>query len=364
MYDAVNGLTRTHAPFHVAGRGPTAASTGAASTAAAHRVLTALFPENRPAFDRLRTTLLGRIAEGHRKRTGESWGQMVAERILQWRSADNWDASLTPPAGNEPGFWVPTPPAFAPYLLPHWGWVVPFAIPSGDFFRPPGPPALTSAEYTEEFNQVKAFGPAVNSIRTADQDVIALFWADGAGTETPPGHWNRIARDVAAAEGNTVLQNARLFALLNIAMADAGIGAWDAKHAYMYWRPITAIREGARDGNPATDPDPSWLPSIATPPFPDYVSGHSAFSGAAAPVLAHFYGTDDVPFTTGSDVFPQSRPFNRFSDAAREAALSRMYGGIHFASAIEDGLTMGAAIGEWTATRLLRPRTARSRERT
>jgi len=205
-------------------------------------------------------------------------------------------------------------------------------------------------------------GAATNSTRTADQTQIALFWADGAGTETPPGHWNSIAQDVAAAKGNTLEENARLFALLNLAMADAAICAWDAKYSFSFWRPVTAIRHADTDGNPATEPDPSWSSLIVTPPFPDYVSGHSTFSGAAATVLAIFYGTDNVSFTTGSDFLPGvHRSFNSFSAAAAEAAVSRLYGGIHFRSANEDGLHGGLAIGHLMMHNFLLPKNNRSR---
>jgi hypothetical protein len=195
---------------------------------------------------------------------------------------------------------------------------------------------------------------AVGSTRTPDQDQIALFWADGVGTETPPGHWNSIAQDVSAAQGNTLDENARLFALLNIALADAAICAWDAKYAFNFWRPITAIRAGDTDGNPDTEPDPAWSSFIATPPFPDYVSGHSTYSGAAAMVLATFYGTDNMAFDTGSDFLPGViRHFDSFSAAAAEAAESRLYGGIHYRSANEDGLHAGLGVGAFVAENLL-----------
>jgi membrane-associated phospholipid phosphatase len=158
-------------------------------------------------------------------------------------------------------------------------------------------------------------------------------------------------------------QNARLFALLNIAMADAAICAWDAKYIYDFWRPVTAIRNGDADGNPATIADPTWTSFIVTPPFPDYVSGHSTFSGAASKVLAAFFGTDDVAFTTGSDFLPGvTRQFTSFSAAASEAALSRLYAGIHYRSANEDGLAAGLEIGEWTVTHLMQEKGNRSRK--
>jgi hypothetical protein len=392
IYDAVNGIARTHEPYFVRGRGPREASTRAAANAAAHTVLTALFPAQAAAFDALRDATLATIADDRRRRDAIAWGEAVAREILTWRANDNATAVVALPTGGEPGTWLPTPPAFAPYLLPQWGKVMPFTLPTSSFFRPNGPPALDSAVYAADLNEVEALGAAVDSTRTPDQTTIALFWADGAGTETPPGHWNTIARAVAAThapgesghggpsgnddeetedsgrgngnrQGNTLLQNARLFALLNLAMADAAICAWDAKLQFNFWRPVTAVRSADIDGNPATTADLTWTSLITTPPFPDYVSGHSTFSGAAATVLAAFFGSDRITFATGSDFLPGvTRSFPGFSAAADEAALSRLYGGIHFRSANADGLAAGIEIGEWASARFLRPRDHRSRD--
>jgi membrane-associated phospholipid phosphatase len=286
-----------------------------------------------------------------------SWGESVADEILFWRASDGSDEVEAPPDNDlKPGVWRPTPPGLLPYLLPQWGFVTPFAIPSGNFFRPDGPPSVKSLEYAREYNELKLLGEKDESTRSPEQTEIALFWADGAGTVTPPGHWNVIAQNVAIARGNTLQQNARLFALLNVAMADAAIGAWDAKYHYNFWRPVTAIREGGTDGNPATEPDSDWESLIVTPPFPEYISGHSTFSGAAATVLSLFYGTPRIRFTTGSDALPGVvRKFSGFFEAAYEAAVSRMYGGIHFRSANEDGLKTGFAVGGWTFTHIMRP---------
>jgi membrane-associated phospholipid phosphatase len=227
-------------------------------------------------------------------------------------------------------------------------------MPASDAFRPPGPPDLESEAYRADLEEVTALGAAFGSTRTPEQTEIALFWADGAGTETPPGHWNSIAQEVGTSLGNTIEQNARLFALLNVAMADSAICAWDAKYTFDSWRPVTAIRSIG---------DPTWNSLIVTPPFPDYVSGHSAFSGAASTVLAMFYGTDSIEFSTSSDFLPGvTRSFNTFSAAAAEAAVSRLYGGIHFRSANEDGLSAGIAIGEWTVTHSMQPKGNRSRK--
>ena len=172
-------------------------------------------------------------------------------------------------------------PDFLPPLLPQWPNVTPFAMTSGSQFRPAAPPALDSAEYAANVDEVMRLGGLNSTTRTADQTAIALFWADGGGTFTPPGHWNQIAADVSLERGNTLAERARLFALLNIALADAGISAWDAKYAFDLWRPIDAIRRGDTDGNDATIADPTWTPLLKTPPFPTYTSGHSTFSGAA-----------------------------------------------------------------------------------
>ena len=267
-----------------------------------------------------------------------------------------------PPVGTGPGAWEPTPPAFAPYLLAQWGFVAPFVMESSAALRPNGPPPLDGAQWAAEYNEVKALGAAAGSTRTADQSQIARFWADGAGTETPPGHWNHIAQDVAAQQRNTLEQNARMFALLNLALADAAICAWDAKYAFNFWRPVTAIRFGDTDGNDATAADPAWSSFITTPPFPDYTSGHSTFSGAAARVLARFYGRDDIAFVTGSDALPGvTRSFAGFAAAAAEAGVSRIYGGIHYRSANQDGLAAGEAIGDLTFANFLQPKGNRSR---
>jgi hypothetical protein len=357
IYDAVNGIDRRYEAYRVPSAVPASASREAAASAAAHKALkalVALFPASASSFDTLHAATLAAIADSPQKRSGVAWGESVADQILAWRADDGSTAVVSPPTGSGPGFWVPTPPAFAPYLLPQWGFVTPFAMTHSSEFRPPGPPLpLDSAKYLADFNEVKDLGAAVGSSRTPDQSEIALFWADGAGTETPPGHWNSIAQIVGAAQGNTLEQNARLFALLNVAMADAAICAWDAKYTFDFWRPVTAIRAGG---------DTSWSSFIVTPPFPDYVSGHSTFSGAASTVLAMFYGTDFISFTTGSDFLPGvTRSFASFSAAADEAAVSRLYGGIHFRSANQDGQASGIIIGDWAFKNYMQPKGNRSR---
>jgi hypothetical protein len=349
IYDAVNGIARTHEHYLVPSVAPANASRAAAASAAAHKTLVNLFPANAYSFDALHAAILATIPDGPHKRAGIIWGEFVGNVILAARSDDGSNAVVAPPGGSGPGVWVPTPPAFLPYLLPQWGFVRPFGMMNSSQFRPPGPPALDSQRYAADYEEVKELGAAVGSTRTEDQTEIALFWADGSGTETPPGHWNSIAQIIAAGQGNTLEENSRLFALLNIAMADAAICAWDAKYTFDFWRPVTAIA--------FAEPQLNWMSFIVTPPFPDYISGHSTFSAAAATVIPLFFGTEDLPFTTGSDFLPGVyRSFATCFDAAGEAAASRIYGGIHFRTASEDGLQSGTSIGEWTFGHYLLPR--------
>jgi membrane-associated phospholipid phosphatase len=351
IYDAINGISRTHEAYRVQSAVPRSASKEAAAATAAFKVLVALFPSNADLFGSLYATELAAVLDGPQKNAGIAWGEQVGTEVVLWRSNDNSDATIPLPSVGTLGSWQPTPPSFAPYLLPQWAFVAPFAMPTSSFFRPIGPPPLNSTQYARDYNEVKALGAEAGSLRTPEQDVIALFWADGAGTETPPGHWNTIAQGVALRFDNTIEQNARLFALLNIAMADAAIAAWDAKYVFYSWRPVTAIRSGDNDGNAATVGDPTWSSRIGTPPFPEYVSGHSTFSAAAATILALFYGSDEIAFAARSDILiGVTRQFDSFSAAAAEAAISRLFGGIHFRSGIEDGLTAGTAIGQWTFT--------------
>lgn len=325
---------------------PEGVSQRAAVAAAAHRVLNNLYPTQTATFDVQLGLSLAEVPNGQAENYGVALGQFTADLTLAWRSNDGANNAVSYTPGTEPGDWQPTPPGFLPALLPQWSDVTPFGLTSSSQFRPDGPPALDSAEYAREFNQVKELGSLNSTTRTAEQTEIALFWADGLGTFTPPGHWNQIAESVSLAQANTLSENARLFALLNIAEADAGIVAWDAKYEYNFWRPITAIEQADTDGNPDTLADPTWNPLLVTPPFPEYISGHSTFSGAADAVLTFFFG--DISFTTSSAGLPGvTRSFDSFTQAANEAGISRIYGGIHFQSANEDGLAAGRALGNY-----------------
>src|SRR5262245_7373931 len=360
IFDAVNAIDRSYSPYLVHRHGPKGASIEAAAAQAAHDTLVALYPNQKATFDAALTASLAGIPDAKAENRGIAIGAFAADKVLQARRNDG-SATVVPYApGTAPGDWQPTPPAFAASLFPQWPDVKPFTLSSESDLRPAGPPALSSAEYAAAFNEVKDFGGdgiTTPTSRTPEQTLIANFWADGVGTETPPGHWNTIAEEVARARGTTTVQNARLFALLNLALADAAIVAWDCKYAFNLWRPVTAIRAADTDGNPATAADPTWTPLLVTPAFPSYTSGHSTFSAAGAAVLADFFGTDRIHFTTGSDALPGvTRSFDRFSSAAAEAGQSRIYGGIHFQFDNQLGLAGGRRLGEYVFANFLRPR--------
>ncbi|MDX2147886.1 MAG: vanadium-dependent haloperoxidase [Planctomycetota bacterium] len=354
MYDAVNATNQTHAMYSYRGSGDSLADARAAAACAAERVLRDLFPAQAGTFSAAFATSMNAIPDGLAKTRGVTLGDRVGASMLASRANDNSNATVPYTPGSAPGQWRPTPGAFAPALLPNWPLVTPFAMTSGSQFRQGPPPALTSAEYAAALNQVKELGSASSTLRTAEQTQIAHFWADGPGTETPPGHWNSIARDVGAQRGNTLHENARMLALLNIALADAAIVSWDMKYEYNLWRPVTAIREADTDANDLTLADPTWTPLISTPPFPEYTSGHSTFSATAATVLAGFFGTNDVAFTTDSDgLAGVTRSFNGFWQAAEEAGMSRIYGGIHFMFGNNVGLHSGRLLGQHVTSNFL-----------
>jgi PAP2 superfamily/RTX calcium-binding nonapeptide repeat (4 copies) len=354
VYDSVNALDRTHEVYLVDALAHPEASREAAVAAAAHRALVTLYPGQAVALDAKLNASLATIPDGKAEDDGVALGQYVADQILALRQNDGSEVVLPPYlGGTAPGQWRPTPTA--PGREPHWPGVTPFAIPSVDPFRPAAPPALDSAEYTAAFNEVKEFGSATSATRTADQTATAHFWNNSPAPGSP-GHLNLLARIVAEQEGNTLEENARLFASLNIAIADGLIACWDAKYTYSYWRPVTGIREGANDGNPDTAADTAWNPLISTPAHPSYISGHSSVSGAAAAVLADLFGTDNISFTLPSQnpALP-ARHFTSFSQAAQESADSRLYGGIHWRFDNEVGLAVGDAVGQYVVANFLRP---------
>jgi hypothetical protein len=345
VYDAVNGIVKGGRKYLVTPDAPVGASPQAAAAQAAHDTLVALFPAQETDFDDLLTTSLDAIPDGTAEDDGVEWGATVAAAVLEARADDGSVEAATAPytPGTDPGDWQPTPPTNAAALLPGWGDVTPFGIGRVANFVPNGPPKLSGAKWAAEFNEVKDLGSATSTTRTADQTAIAQFWADGAGTFTPPGHWNAIAADLVEDDAVGLFKTAKVFAQLDVALADAAIVCWETKFKYNFWRPVTAIRAADTDGNPATEQDATWTPLLGTPPFPDYTSGHSTFSGAASIVLAAAFGATRE-FSATSDNGATTRTFDSFRAAADEAGMSRIYGGIHYTSANQEGLRCGRQI--------------------
>jgi hypothetical protein len=325
---------------------PPGASAQAAAIAAAHKVLVELFPTEKAALDLKMSQGLAALS-GPGIAAGAAFGESVAAAVVGIRAHDGWDARVTYEPSGATNAWQPTPPAYSNPLGPQWGQVDPFVMTSGDQFRPGPPPALDSQAYADAYNFTKDWGGTDSTLRTADQTEMAHFWADLGGSYTPPGHWDAIAEQLAREQDFGLEASAKLFGMLNLALGDAGIACWDAKYAYATWRPVTAIRNGDADGNPLTAGDPDWTPLWATPPFPEYTSGHSTFSAAAATILTAVFG-DHVAFSTTSLTAPGIvRHYDSFEQAAEEAGMSRIYGGIHFQFANLEGQACGTQIGRW-----------------
>jgi hypothetical protein len=349
VHDALNAIERRYHPYVLDVQVDSDASPDAAVATAAHDVLVHELPVSQhPFLDAQYANSLIGIPDGLAKVAGIAVGQAAAMAIIDLRTSDGADASVSYTPGSGPGEWIPTPPAFLSALEPGWGDVTPFTLRSSAQFRldPPAYFDLTSEEYTADYKEVKSIGDVNSPLRPAEQSEIAKFWYEPSAQG-----WNRIARFVSSKdpEGLDLWENARLFGLVNFAMADAYIAHSDSKYLYHRWRPVTAIRAGDTDGNPATVADPAWTSFLVTPNFPDYPSGHSTAGAAAAIVLARFFGDDQIPSTsTSSAPFPGiTRSFTSFSQAAQENANSRVFAGIHFRTACRDGVRLGKQVGRF-----------------
>jgi PAP2 superfamily protein len=353
IYDAVNAIDGTHSPYVV--DLPTvsaSASQDAAAAAAAHAVLAALYPTFQAMLDAQLQQSLAPIPEGAEKAEGIRIGQTVADRILVLRSDDGANAQPLPYVfGNAPGAYQSTPPNFPQQpQFTHWAHVTPFALERATQFRPGPPPALTGEEYSDAFNEVQALGIVNSTAASAEQALTGRFW-NGA----IQNYWNEITQTAAVQQTLTTAQSARLFALLNLALADGVIAFYDAKYTYTFWRPVTAIRAADTDHNPETVGDPQWLPEVGTTtPDPSYPGAHAVLSAAAATVLRSFFARDRFHFRVTSEVLPGvERAFRRFSAAAEEATLSRIFAGVHFRFDLTTGQQLGRAVAEFVVEHFL-----------
>lgn len=351
IYDAVNALIgdqRSYRPIPVAV--PATAAAAAAAAGAAYQVLAQLYPAQQSRLDSELAVSLAKIQESEAaEQSGLAFGKAVANGILSERSQDGAANSASYSAPLKPGKWRPTPPNFSPAVGVAWHQVEPFVLQQSAQFRPVAPPRLTSSTYATDLNQVKAVGQIDSRSRTAEQTAITRFWIGSSGTSTAPGMWNEIA--ARAAQADQLLQNAQLFAELNLALADASIAAWDTKYTYRSWRPVTAIRLAGSDRNSATRADPDWQSFLETPAHPDYVAAHSTYAGAAAAVLTRRFGAAYRLKVTSFDLPGIERSFRSFDEAAAEAGVSRIYGGIHTMSANREGLKLGRKVGNYVLQR-------------
>ena len=355
VFDAANGVYQRYAPVHVPPEAPPGASARAAVVQAAHDVLVRLYPEQGATLDAQLAASLANLSDedgnfGQSVLRGLAWGRHVADEIWAWRSADGFTPAPPPYRGStDIGKWRPTPPAFAPGNGPQFAYMTPWAINAPTQFRPPGPPRLESVEYANDFNETKLMGIINSPLRTADQTLFCVFWAGNTA-----GFWNRAAVQLSERYDLSLLEKARVLALMNIAMADAIICCWEAKYHYEFWRPVTAIPLADLDGNGDTSADPTWTPLLATPSHPEYPSGHSSASGASAEVLAALFG-DDTTFSLTSELTPGvTRYYSSFSGAVDEVRDARVFAGIHYRTACEDGSSMGRQVANYVLANSLR----------
>jgi membrane-associated phospholipid phosphatase len=354
VYDAVNNIDGIFSPYFV--RIPNVsrrASTPAAADQAAHDALVALYPAFQATLDAELQQDLAQILDGQNKTDGIAVGQTVAAQILSFRSNDG--SGVTPPPfipGNQPGGYQLTPPNFAAADFTQWPQVTPFALARADEFRPAPPPELTSDSYTRVFDEVKSLGFINSTTRTPEQTLIGTFWNGNI-----QDFWNEIAQTAALRHHLNLAQSARLFALLNISLADTAIAFFDAKYTYQFWRPVTAIQMAGSDGNPSTEPNPTWLPlTTKTAPDPSYPGAHSAISAAGAEVLRFYFGQRFTFDVTSESLAGVTRHFTSFSAAAQEAGLSRIYAGQHFRSDHVAGKDLGREVAESVDETILLPK--------
>jgi hypothetical protein len=397
VFEAVNAIRGGYTSYVGLAPAPRGTSLRAAIAQAAHDTLAALYPSQAPLFAAELVADLGKVALGPPRTQGIALGAAAAKAILALRSGDG--SELPEPrygieyvASDLPGKWRQDPISLHPLALgADWDQVTPFVLSSSDQFRAPAPPALDGAEYRLAYEEAKVLGGDGIVTPTARPDAateVGIYWAyDGTPSLcAPPRLYNQIAMQIARDRGTGVVEMARLLALANVAMADAGIACWDSKYFYEYWRPVTGIREsdpgtgptGLGDGNPLTVGDPTFTPLGAqasneagpdfTPPFPAYPSGHATFGAALFQTLRRFYGSDDIAFTFVSDEFNgvttdaagnvrplKPRSFSSLSEAEEENGQSRIYLGIHWSFDKTAGIAMGREVGDLVFDNLFLP---------
>lgn len=352
MFDAVNAIEGGYRPYvRRLPQPPAGSSAEAAAAAAAHGVLVRLFPARATDLAAALAASLATIPDGAGKANGVAYGDVVAATLYAARLDDH---ILTPgpiyTSTNEPGDYQLTPGAPPqPVNTGAASWR-PFALARVDQFRPAAPPSLRSGVYTRDVAETRRMGVLLGSERTPEQDLIGRWH-----TEQAQFQFNRIARQELDADGGTLLEHARLLALLNMALADATTAVFEAKYTYRYWRPLTAIRRAAEDGNRFTDPDPAWTPFLTTPPHPEYPAAHGAVQAAGARIMRAHFGRRYAFLTTSPTVPGEVRSFASFAAFIRDGGNARIYGGMHFRNSVDVGQRMGRKVGDWVLDHYLRP---------
>jgi hypothetical protein len=355
VYNAVVGITRRYELYDWNVRGPRSASPEAAAAAAAHRLLLHYFPASQARLDAALAASLAGVADGPAEQKGVAYGERAADRIIELRTNDGRNGSLTFDTPLAPGVWRPTPPTFAPFFEPWLSQVRPMMLRSPSQLRPPPEPPMTSGTYAADFNEVKELGAKTSASRTPAQTETAWFMAN-----TGVAAFQAALRDLAARHGLDISDSARLFAAVDMGFADSVIVIWDGKFHYGFWRPITAIQLADQDGNAATVQDPTWEPLLVTPPYPDYPSGLCSIVGVLSRVLSRTLGDGRVDLNITSiaaapPAAPVTRHYELAADLNRDVIDARVWGGIHFPTADVVASGIGSRIGDWALDHYFRP---------
>jgi hypothetical protein len=345
VYDAAIAIDGGYEPYATRIHAVAGTSSDAAVATAAHDALVGMFPDQEASLDSTYASYMATIPRGTSRVQGVRVGHKAAEGILELRTNDGRDA-VVPWVQPTPGPGVYEPTGAPPPLGTNMPFITPFMLRSASQFRPAGPDPLESAAYTRDFNEVKELGSATNTSRTPEQTEIALFWTD------PPIQWGRALNLLATSRGMGNAQTARMIVMAVMTAADGLIACFDAKYHYLFWRPTHAIQRADTDGNPDTVGDPSWTPLVLpTPNHPEYPSAHGCASGGLLHALAVFFGTDQVSFSVDSVVTHTTHYYDSFEEVVPEIANARVWGGVHFRHATEDGFQIGSNVASWMSTR-------------
>jgi hypothetical protein len=355
IYDAVNAIDHRFQSYGPEIPAPAGASTDAAVISAAYNTLVFYFSDQSASLTTQYMSALAVIPDGQAKDDGVQVGKAAANSIIAMRAGDGRGANVPYlfPAVPTAGVWIPTPPAQLSPLTPWVGQMVPFTMTSASQFLPDElPPALTSTQWADDYNQVKTLGAVNSVVRTAQQTEIGLFW-----TEQTSKQYARAFRALAAGRALSTSDTARLFAMVWTAFSDSFIGCMNAKYHFSFWRPVTAIQNGGIDGNSATVPDQTWTPLGTTPNHPEYPANHGCVSGAVATILKGYFGTPNVNFTVSSTVFNPAHvhTFNNTKDLEQEVGDARIYAGFHYHHSVVQGFVLGQHVAQYVLVNFFQP---------